>query len=237
MTLTASQAVESITHALAGVPSVTALRLVNEAGRQLCNMHAWNFLKRDKVTLASVASQPYISLPADFGAIIGIELEGGIAQNWKRVDTATFLRIESGVWTQSGWGYYTVIENPVSTDGTAPEPRLALWPTPTTDNSTFAQLRYRATWTELADDNDTVQIPVFAETLFLQLCRAFGRGYEEDDAASLDARVAEIMAGPIFMAAKKQDASSQWYYGRLKNGAADQGVGYRSWEGSFSPPS
>lgn len=237
MTLIASEAIAEIEHTLGGLPSQSALRLANEAGRHLCNMHSWNFLKSTKATLASVASQAWIALPDDFGSILGLEVNGGIAQNWKRVDTATFLRIESGVWTQSGWGYYSILENPTSTDGTAPGPRMALWPAPTTSDSSFASLRYQRLWTELSDNGDTVQIPQFAETLYLQLVRAFARGYEEEDTASLDQRLSQIHLGAVFMSARKQDGKTSWYYGRLKNGAADQGVGYRSWEGSFSPPS
>lgn len=237
MTLTASDAIAEITHAISGLPSATAMRLVNEAGRHVCNMHAWNFLKRPKTSLASVAGQAYIELPADFGSILAIEIEGGFTHNWKRTDAATFLRLESGVWDESGWAYWSILENAASTDGTAPGPRLAIWPAPTTANASFAALRYRAKWADLTDDGDTVQLPDFAETLFLQTVRAFARGYEEDEDVTLDERLAVTLAGPIYRAARKQDADSQWYVGTLKGGAGDAGIHYRTWEGSFSAPS
>ena len=44
------------------------------------------------------------------------------------------------------------------------------------------------------------------EPLYLQCVRAFTRGYEEEDIATTNARIAEVSNGPLFMTAVQRDS-------------------------------
>ena len=44
------------------------------------------------------------------------------------------------------------------------------------------------------------------EPLYLQMVRAFTRGYEEEDVATTNARISEVANGPLFMTAVQRDA-------------------------------
>ena len=73
-------------------------------------------------------------------------------------------------------------------------------------------------WTDLTSDSELLRVPAYVETLFLQVLRAFARGYEEEDQGSLTARLLEIGSGPLFSTAVVRDGEIQPDYGPLKGG-------------------
>ena len=54
------------------------------------------------------------------------------------------------------------------------------------------------------------------------MLRAFARGYEEEDQATLNARLMEVANGPLFAAAVLRDGETQPDYGPVRGGAATQ---------------
>lgn len=235
MSVSAAQLIEQAEHALSGPTALPVLQIVGEAVDYVASMHAWNFLKRPSIALASVAGQSYLALPSDFGEVLGVQVSGSTYANMVMTDPATFLGLESGALNETGWAYWTVIESAAGSSGGAPTLRLAIWPAPSATNASFALLRYRATIPRPTSDNDLIAVPSYVESLLFQVVRCFALGYEESDAGSADARLAEVMLGSIYMNAKRRDGRSQWRYGRFQNGAASSVTYGQFWEGTGLP--
>jgi len=106
-------------------------------------------------------------------------------------------------------------------DGGMPRARLEIWPDPGSDDDDAVTIYYRAGWKTLDQDTEYVSIPTWLQTLYIQLVRAFARGYEREDVASLSARCAEVMGGPLALAAVRRDDMMQPSYGELMGGGAD----------------
>jgi hypothetical protein len=79
---------------------------------------------------------------------------------------------------------------------------------------------YRRGWQACDSDNALIPIPDWMETLYLNLVRAFARGYERETEAGFDARLAAIKAGPVYMACQLRDKEMVSDYGALRGGAA-----------------
>jgi hypothetical protein len=98
--------------------------------------------------------------------------------------------------------------------------RLDLWPTPSQDETDRLMVYYRRGWQACDSDNALIPIPDWMETLYLNLVRAFARGYERETEAGFDARLAAIKAGPVYMACQLRDKEMVSDYGALRGGAA-----------------
>ena len=105
-------------------------------------------------------------------------------------------------------------------DNAEPQIRLEIYPTPSSTTTEALTLYYRAGWARVYDDRKAIQIPAYVEPLYIELLRAFARGYEEEDQASLSERISEVWRGPLFAVSVDRDASVQPDYGPLRNGAA-----------------
>jgi hypothetical protein len=98
--------------------------------------------------------------------------------------------------------------------------RLDLWPTPSQDEPDRLMVYYRRGWASLDRDGQLVPIPDWMETLYITLVRAFARGYERESEAGIEARVAQIKAGPVYAAAMLRDKEIQATMGPIRGGAA-----------------
>lgn len=101
------------------------------------------------------------------------------------------------------------------------EPVLEVNPTPTTTSIGALSALYRADWGEATDDDDELTLPYegWLDTLYIQIVRAYARGWEEETMGTLDARLAQIESGPIALRAKQRDGMIQPSVGQIKNGA------------------
>ena len=117
--------------------------------------------------------------------------------------------------------------------------RLELYPTPSTTTTEALTLYYRAGWSRVYDDRKPLQMPAYIEPLYIELLRAFARGYEEEDQGSLSTRLNEIMKGAIFAISVDRDSSVQPDYGPIRNGAAaEMHRGKQHWDfNTISAPS
>ena len=122
--------------------------------------------------------------------------------------------------TTSGTTNTTIVGMKGASDGGAPEPRLELWPTPASDDATALTCYYVRGWWHLDEDEHEIPIPRWLEGVYLELVRAYARGYEREDVAPIGPRLAALEAGPVMMAAIRRDSTMQGAYGRLRNGAA-----------------
>jgi hypothetical protein len=71
MALTAREALDHVRHALSAdkMPSIGGLRILNDAGEYLVNMHPWRWLEGEQVSLSLLPDQPFIWLPENVHSI------------------------------------------------------------------------------------------------------------------------------------------------------------------------
>ena len=127
--------------------------------------------------------------------------------------------------TSSGTTNATLSGLSGGTDGGEPRARLEIWPDPDADAAGAITFYYRGGWTNLNEDSEYVSLPAWLQSLYIQLVRAFARGYEREDMAGVSERCAQIMAGPLISAAVRRDGAMQPEYGGLQNGAASMAHG------------
>ncbi len=188
----------------------------------------------------SFTLQPYsIDLPDDTREIIAIQGTGTGSRSFHVTLTslAEVLRVREDSGPNDAHWYAAV-----SYVGTPPTPVLEIAPGSGTNVTGGLRMFYRARWARLSTDSTAAAVPEFVEALLVQIVRAFARGYVREDQGSLDMRLAEIHAGPIFRAAVRSDGMLQGYNGVLKNGISRwrQRRDYSDWvetTSRVSPPS
>lgn len=239
MTLTAEAVVRHIEHALAGPTDLGELAIANEAGRHLVSMRNWRWLRGAKALVGTVAGQEWIALPADCKRVDAIEQTNSLVGTFEFVPLQEFLNYKTSTVTTSPisyWGTVVWARDTYAVAGTeapgAPSPRIEVYPTPTATNASAFTVYYDRGWVELTEDNQDVTIPPFLESLYLALCRAFAKGYEEEDTADVNTRLASLTRGPLYLTAMREDVSQQKDMGRLRGGLASTGVSLYRWSGA-----
>lgn len=163
-----------------------------------------------------------IILPSDFRDLIAYSTTSGLLTGLTLTSYQDLIDRRQSTSTYSAGYYYGAIAHPMTVGKESsvgsPTPRLEIYPEPTTDQLGAIRIFYHANWPELTSDTDLLVIPEYTETLFLQLLRAFARGYEEEDQASLSVRLNEISIGPLFIMAVQRDGDVQPDYGPLRGG-------------------
>ena len=164
-----------------------------------------------------------VALPSDFSEMISINTTSGLLKGVQLTGFQDLLNKRASNFVSTGFHYGAIVQ-PTDTDvgyDGAPVARLEIWPQPTANETASLTMIYRAGWKRLSEVKEYLRLPVYCEPLFLQVIRAFARGYEEEDGGSLSARLGEVMSGPLFMAAVDRDASIQPHYGPMHGGAAE----------------
>lgn len=180
-------------------------------------------------TLTGVSATLHASaiiLPTDFRDLIAYSTTSGLLTGLTMTSYQDLIDRKQSTSTYTAGYYYAAISHPKpvganSSDG-APTPRLEIYPAPDANETGAIRVFYRADWTDLASDTDLLKIPAYTESLFIHMLRAFARGYEEEDQATLNARLMEVANGPLFAAAVLRDGETQPDYGPVRGGAATQ---------------
>lgn len=211
-----------IQHAVGGRPSIASgetvaarsVRIINEAGRMLFGIHSWRF--RETVALLdSVADQAYIVLPSDCFAL-NYAWWGYVPIRLVTPGTLEATRSLSGTAT---FAYMGCVRLTVTVDAPGGENRLELYPTPSDTTSDAVRILYNRQWADI-DEDDIVDaaayaaVPAYAEQVLIEFVRAVGVAYED---GGLQARIAEVVAGPSYISAKEQDSLLQQDFGPLTN--------------------
>lgn len=169
-----------------------------------------------------------IILPSDIGNIIDIQPTQGLTNSFNLTDVGFINQLrtnEVAVGNFRYWGAVTRGKNFTHTNQTGVGSgawRLEVYPTPTSTEYNALTMYYRAGWRPVTDDTDTINIPQYCESLMRMIVRAFARGYEEDDVASLHARLMEIQQSPMFLNARRRDGDMQPTLGQMSGGAVAQ---------------
>jgi hypothetical protein len=169
-----------------------------------------------------------IALPSDMGNIIDIQPTQGLVNSFNLTDVGFINQLrtnEVAVGNFRYWGAVTRGKNFTHTgqasSGTGAW-RLEIYPTPTSTEYNALTMYYRAGWRPVTDDTDLINIPQYCESLMRMIVRSFARGYEEDDVASIHARLQEIQQSPMFVNARRRDGDIQPTLGQMSGGAVAQ---------------
>lgn len=194
--------------------------IVNEAGAYLFDMHPWNCLVAPPITLDFLASRNYVELPANFGKVIEIVPTSGLTSSFSFTSMQNLTNYRSESVTQIAQHYFAAISYPSQEDRTKPPPppRLELWPTPSSESRGVLTIVYRKRWRVLVDNTDVPDMDESLNPLLRLVVRAFVLGYEEEDAGSLDERLAVIESGSILQRLKENDGLRQSDAGVLIGG-------------------
>lgn len=303
MTLTVTQATNHISDTLGGSLSsnLTALGIINEAGRHLCSMHEWNWLARPgyhlsfrapieittgiwtvatktltetgaftdytflngdvyEATGGSATTEGFyriasrtnansivletapsannqtdftgsiilggVVLPSDFAEVISIHATNSLVSALQptSIDYINQLRTNSvfvGAWIRwyaINWGA------DVTTAGGSPSPRLEVYPVPTAAGADELTLFYRAGWQEVSGSSTNIPVPPWMESFYIQVLRAFARGYEEEDVMPLTKRLDILRTSSMFDELKRRDGNQQTNLGPMRGGAVDREI-------------
>ena len=210
--------------------------IANDAGQFLCSSYPWRWLEdqatllgvteKEFITLPTGFAELINFAPRGLDARAG-SLSATFAGKFFNVSTQEIYdkrEIAGEVVTNPtntsydtvGTGEFYFAVAYYSAAGTAvPVPRIELFPAP--KNSTGATTSheaadckmtvvYRRSWTPVSTAASVFVLPTFMEPIYLQCIRAFARGYEEEDIATANARLAEVVSGPLYMTAVQRDS-------------------------------
>lgn len=169
--------------------------------------------------VAGSLSFPWIVLPTDFAECL--KLQGATSNlsialtTYQQIIDARALGLSGSSAVYQAALMWRAAVLGLSSAEAAPVPRLELDRIPSANQAGAFNLIYRAGWPRVSDDSAFAIIPEFVEPLFVQIVRAVARGFMEEDAASVDERLALIRGGPVFEAARRGDAMGQRHYGQL----------------------
>ena len=158
-----------------------------------------------------------VALPDDLRDIIWINGTGTTIGGITLVSLQSILDMRaSGTSTVTGGHLYGA----VTYAGEPPVPLLETYPSAGSSQAGAYRIVYRSRWARITADSQQINIPEWMEGLFIKIVRAYAAGYERADVMSLEMRLAEIHASPLFEIAKRSDGMVQPYYGRIKGGGA-----------------
>ncbi len=129
----------------------------------------------------------------------------------KREVAGTGIHADAYTSVPDGAFYFAVAW--YSNEGTAvPIPQLEIFPTVddsvTEFNTAKAEITitYRKGWGNISTPSSTFVMPTWCEPLYLQCVRGFARGYEEEDVGTTNARLSDVMQGPLVLSAIQRDS-------------------------------
>lgn len=227
MAITVLEAERHVHHALMGAvhPDLSLRDIVNRAGSLFVGLHPWQWLRRRSAQLDLIQGQTYIVLPSDFASLTAIQYTNGLVNQFERASLSAILSLRHASRVPQNPTYYDFAWlAPVNGPMTQV---LELSIIPGSNDVGAVTIYYDAGWRVAQDDHDHLAIaPVPGmEVLYLEVLRAVARGWEEDDDASMSARIAEIKASPIFLAAARADGRSM-PPGQIEGGGVLQDFGF-----------
>lgn len=244
MTFKAQEALDWVKDDLGYVPETvtSGMALLNDAGDHLASMHRWRWYVR-RADLDTVASQEYVSLPADFVALLRTVRPGQYEEVFP-VGDEKLLRVQLD---QVAYEPYLATVRYVTVSGEV-IPRMFLDPVPSASTVGEIRISYRAGWTELGAPDDDIILPYWLRSLYHQLVVAFGRGRLENDGelgpgvAALEGQLAVVERGSIFRAARMRDATFAPKIGPMQGGMVETHNHMRDFSSfpsrlTISPPS
>jgi hypothetical protein len=212
MTLTKQNLIDLIDRDIGDVEVLSAVQVINQAGRALAMARAWTWTNRASVLLDLTATEAFIDLPGDLLRIVAIQ-PVSINERVVFVDRDSFMDFKHAGANPSGY-YATLGASIDGTTGVMTE-RILIYPEPAESASGVIELDYRGGWNAIADGDagtKAISIPDWMEPLYLEYFRAYYMGLEEDGNGGVTDRLNRIRAGVIFNDAVTVDVNRQPYH-------------------------
>jgi hypothetical protein len=111
MTLVAHDAIRHIQHTLSSdeVPAIGALRILNDAGEYLVNMHNWRWLEGAQVKLDLHKDVDHVWLPDNFREIIGYDASQGLTSGLELTSHQYLVELRSNAVSTSAFRYWAAV--------------------------------------------------------------------------------------------------------------------------------
>jgi hypothetical protein len=228
MARTALELVNHVEHAAEGDldPRLDPLRIVNDAGRYLCAMHEWTWLERPPANLSFVADTDYVVLPTDFNQMISVEPTSSIVIQVFMTTISTLLKLRADQVT-SVFDYTVALEYPTQSATTARpgSARLAVYPTPGSNDSNVLKLFYKAGWIELDGNADVPNTPEDCDSLLIEIIRQMTLGYTASKAGgdSVRKRIEGLRESELFKTFARRYGADSWDLGQMQGGIVNRG--------------
>ena len=211
-----------VRHAIGGYPSVApghtvtqrTVEVINHAGNYLYN-RPWKF-RESIAQLDTVINSRIVALPTRYSEIVSLTR----TVDGEPVELATPEEMDQLVDAVSGTSVAGYVAR-ASVAYVNASPQLIVWPTPKSTKSKVVKLRYRLAWDSIPDpdgsgawlDTRGLEVPKYAEALFIAYMRAFAQGYEDE---GINQRLLAIDQGPIYQTVAMKDGIQSRDVGRLK---------------------
>lgn len=166
--------------------------------------------------IAGVLHLPTMELPPNFGTLQSIAGSTSLVNSIGMVDS-TEIALLRGQWDrEDDTGFY---RGAIILVGTPPRPVLDVHPDFSTNNEDVFRIYYTKNWTRVTQASSTLPIPRYCNAAFMQLCRHFALGWEDEDIRGLEERIEVWKNGELFKGAAAQDGGQQFVYGRMRGGS------------------
>jgi len=220
--LTAQQAIDHARFTTVGnggaFPThVDPLGLVNEAGEWLVSSYEWAWCTSRIVKLSTTEGQDYVSLPSDYGGNLAQEHTSSLTSHLELVSLRDLLAYRTSSPAISTLHFFGAVNYATPPEGGEPQPRLLLYPTPTSTQADVFTVIYTARWQYVGEASDFLVVPGYCVTLYLEVLQHIARGRMEEDAGSVSARLQGLRNSDLFLSAKNMDARTQSDYGPMTN--------------------
>jgi hypothetical protein len=250
--LTLQNAFDAIDHALmsqgAGGDDIERSRLeaANSSGAILYS-YPWKWRDAGLWSADIVAGQDYVDLPPETGQVSDVTPTDLTNLLIKYVEDLGLVERERAWPLGTAYALLAPYDTIVNGESVT---RLLWSRTPTDSVVGGLRVRGKRKWariTNISTPTATViplprEMPIF-ETLFLDFCRAYARGYEEAGGGqrSMESELSAVLSGPTFMLARDEDQRRFSNLGQMKNTAIDvarrlRNVGTRRDAIYVSPP-
>ena len=166
--------------------------------------------------IAATLQLPTLELPDDCGHITSISGSTSVVNSVSLVDHKELNMLRSQYSREDDTGGYQAA---VIYVGTPPRPVLDVHPDFSSSSQDVFRIYYLRNWKRITEAADTLPIPRFCNGAYMQLCRHFALGWEDEDELGLEERLARWEMGPLLVAAAKEDGRSQQEWGRMRGGA------------------
>jgi hypothetical protein len=202
--------------------------IVNQAGRYLADMHAWQSRQAPTVNLSLYADQDWIDIPPGANEVISIRATNALVRHVQltTIDKINELRSVLVTGTLDYWVAFEYPQ-PSTKKQMAPHGRLALYPTPTADAVDALRATFAFGWRELNDMQDVPNIRPRHEMLLRELIGAVARGFSTKIQGTVTAHVDAVEKSNMLGSLKSADGRDQSSLGPMTGGITqnrDDGV-------------
>lgn len=197
--------------------------VLNSVGLYFFSMRPWRFTRRMQGYASSVSGVSYMTLPLGLTRLISIELDDGDGSATRGriqlVDAATFNRVRSSLVGADSEDYLATEDWHADTNGKMTR-RLALSRPAVETLPRGYRITYEVGWQSIDGHcavSEVLPLPDYVEPLFGELLEAYTQGLEEPIGGSPSRRCAEVVVGPIALAAFQADTRAVPDIGPMQN--------------------